>query len=151
VPETILVIDDNPDDAELLELSLRRLRIINPIQYLESAIEAVAYLRGDGIYSDRATYPIPKIILLDLRMPSMDGFDFLKWLSAGGILEQFSVFAVSGLDDLAAIRRAYKMGATSFLVKPSSDADLQNLICGYPSHWTQAPLPSNHGPLILTL
>ena len=143
MPETILVIDDYGDDAVWLEMVLRKVGVTNPIQIKQSAVEAVSYLKGEFPYSDRAKYPLPKIIFLDLKMPGVDGFEFLVWLKAQNQLGNLTVFAVTGLEDILSIRKAYAMGATSFLVKPARPADILNLIHSFPSHWNliAAPLP----------
>ena len=141
----ILIVDDKPDDANLLERMLRARGVINPIHIVHSAIEALAYLQGDHGYEDRTKYPLPKTILLDLKMPGMDGFEFMSWLRANDKLGHFKVIVVSGLDDLAAIRRAYTAGARSFLPKPYTTIDLENLMKGFPSCWTcESPNPSSN-------
>src|SRR5882757_5894501 len=106
MPETILIVDDWDDDAELMRLMLGEIGLINPIQIVHSAVEAIAYVQGDYPYSNRTKFAPPKIILLDLNMPRMSGFDFLKWLSANRQLANFMVVVVSGLDDWASMRQA---------------------------------------------
>ena len=137
MPETILIVEDDPNDAVLLQDTLRVFGAVNPVQHVHSAHEAIAYLEGDFPYSDRVKYPMPKIILLDLKMPGMDGFDFLKWLQASGKSDEFSVFAVTALHDLESIRRAYSLGAKSFVPKPCAPADLENLCHTFPAHWAR--------------
>jgi CheY-like chemotaxis protein len=146
MPETILIVDDWDDDAELLRLTLDEIGLVNPIQIVHSAAEAIAYLQGDFPYSDRGKFPLPKIILLDLNMPRMDGFDFLKWLSAKARLADFMVIVVSGVDDWVSMRRAYELGAASFLTKPCRRLDLEHLIEWFPRYWTR-PTPPPPPPL----
>lgn len=133
--DTILVIEDWPDDADLLKAVLREIGIGNPIQCISSAVEAIAYLQGDPPYANRVKHPMPGIIFLDLKLPGMDGFQFLEWLKVHRELNGFVVFAISSLDDTAAIRKAYALGATSFIAKPPYRADLFNLIQFYPRRW----------------
>ena len=143
MPETILIVDDGNDDAELLRLTLGQIGLINPIQVVHTAAEAIAYVQGDFPYSDRAKFPPPKIILLDLNMPRMSGFDFLQWLSANKQLADMMVIVVSGMEDWPSMRRAYELGATSFLTKPCRPFDLEHLIEWFPRYWTrpEPPLP----------
>src|ERR1051326_2048567 len=139
--ETILIVEDSKEDAEVLDAALRRLGISNPIRWTHSALDAIAYLQNDGPYADREESPPAKIILLDLKMPGMDGFDFLEWLRINRRLDEFSVFVVTGLEDIGAIRRAYLSGAKSFIQKPCTTGDLENLIRSFPAHWAQTKIP----------
>ena len=124
----ILIVDDSADDAAVLENALREIGFLNAGHHVSSAVEAVAYMRGDLRYADRAVYPEPEVVFLDLKMPGMDGFDFLEWLQLNGKLHDMKVIVVSGLGDLDSIRRAYLMGATSFVSKPFTLADLKNVM-----------------------
>ena len=137
MPKPILIVDDGPDDAMLLERMLRAQGITNPIHIVHSAIEALAYLQGDHGYEDRSKYPLPKLILLDLRMPGMDGFEFMEWLRANERIGHFKVIVASGLDDVSSIRRAYTAGARSFLTKPYTATDVENLVKGFPNCWNR--------------
>src|SRR5262249_3538880 len=100
--------------------------------------------------SNRANFPLPKIIFLDLKLPGVDGFEFLSWLKAQNKLEMFAVFVLSGLEDMPSIRKAYSMGATSFLSKPARAEDILNLIHGSPAHWEMTvslhPKPETPNP-----
>src|ERR1044071_1339268 len=98
--EPILIVEDRPEDAQLLEEMLRHLDVKNPVSVVSSATEAIAYLQGDYRYADRSRYPLPKILLLDLKMPGMDGFEFMDWLKAHGWSDDLQVIVVSGVDDM---------------------------------------------------
>jgi CheY-like chemotaxis protein len=139
--EPILIVEDRSEDAQLLEEMLRHLGVSNPIRLVSSAVEAVAYLQGDFPYSDRVRFPLPKLLLLDLKMPGMDGFELMAWLKTHRRLDELQVIVVSGVDDMAAIRRAYQAGARSFLPKPYSTVDLENLMRAHPRHWNISPPP----------
>jgi CheY-like chemotaxis protein len=136
----ILIVEDHPDEAKLLEEMLGQLGVTDPICHVHSAVEAIAYFQGDYPYSNRERFPLPKTILLDLRLPGMSGFEFMKWLQTGDWLKDLRVIVVSGLDGVAAIRHAYSLGATSFLPKPYTFADLQNLIRFFPDYLSQSYL-----------
>jgi CheY-like chemotaxis protein len=133
--EVILIVDDSRKDAESLESILTELGVINPIQFVHSGGEAVAYLHRDDPYSDPKRYPYPGVIFLDLKMPGMDGFAFMKWLAARGRLKDFVIFVVSGFSDLLSIRRAYELGAKSFLTKPCCADEVAELLRLFPSFW----------------
>jgi CheY-like chemotaxis protein len=142
VTEPILIIEDEPEDARRLEELLKQLAVLNPIRCFHNAVEAMAYISGQFIYADRAQYPLPKIILLDLKMPEMDGFYFLKWLRTRPKMEDILVFVITGLENVELIRQAYEAGAKSFIQKPCCLRDLQNLINAFPAHWVRAPAGS---------
>lgn len=155
--EAILVIDDYADDAKLLELVLRQVGVVNPVHVAHSAYEAVSYIQGEFPFSNRENFPLPKIIFLDLKLPGVDGFEFLSWLKAQNKLEMFTIFVLSGLEDMPSIRKAYSMGATSFLTKPARADEILNLIHWAPAHWeingsvslqAQPKNPPNPGPIL---
>ena len=140
----ILIVEDHPDEAELLRQMLAELGVIGPVHHVHSAIEAIAYFQGDYPYSNRERFPFPKIILLDLNLPGMSGFEFMKWLQTDDQFKNLAVIVVSGLDDVAAIRRAYSLGATSFLPKPYTLSDLQSLIRVFGEHFAPSEMPKSY-------
>jgi CheY-like chemotaxis protein len=133
--EPVLIVEDQRSDAEVLESLLKQIGIMNPIRKVSSALEAVSYIRGDLMFADRFQYPLPKIILLDLKMPGLDGFDFMDWLRKEQFLEKFLIYVVTGLEDVTQLRRAYAAGAKSFIQKPCTARDLINLVKAFPAGW----------------
>ncbi len=123
-PPAILLVDDNPHDVVLLRLAFRRVGIIDPIKLVKDGVEAVAYLKGDGLYADRRLYPLPTLILLDLNMPLTSGFDVLQWIRAQPNLQPVTVVVMTGSNSRADVQRAYELGANSYLVKPTKFSDL---------------------------
>jgi CheY-like chemotaxis protein len=116
--KVILIVDDNPHDARLLELSVERLNLQARLQTVSDGGEAIAYIKGDGRYGDRAQYPEPLLLFLDLKMPSVDGFDVLDWLKQHPHYATFPVVVMSGLAEAKQVNRAYNLGARSFVTKP---------------------------------
>jgi CheY-like chemotaxis protein len=133
--KTILIIEDYEDDAKLLQLLLSNAGIFNPIRIALSAEEAIAYLKGGQPGSDRAAFPLPSVIFVDLKLPGIDGFEFLRWLRAHDDLKGAFIVVLSATGDTISIQTAYALGANSFLVKPCHAADLENLIVRYPGFW----------------
>src|SRR5215471_16856016 len=112
---TILLVEDDAAEAMLLRRAFSKAEIPNPIRVVISAEEAVAYLKGVDKYNDRAQYPLPALILLDLKLPGMSGHEFLAWLRTQPDLKPLRVVVLSGCDDVRDINLAYQLGANSFL------------------------------------
>jgi CheY-like chemotaxis protein len=127
VKKTILVVDDRPDDIDLLKLMLKRSRILNPIQSVETVEDAICYLKGEGIYEDRKKYPFPALILIDLRLPDGTGFDVLRWIRKHELESPLVAVVLSG-SDVNAFKQAYELGAHSFLAKPLRFEDFHNMV-----------------------
>ena len=127
---TILMADDNPCDILEVERVLRKARISNPLCAVRDGLELIAYLQGEGAYGDRILYPYPAIVLLDLKMPRKSGLEVLEWLRTGPEHQELGVIVLTALEDLDELRRAYQLGAHSFLAKPIGVADFHNLATG---------------------
>jgi len=122
---TVLVVDDDEDGLLLLQLAFTEAGISNPIQTLRNGFEAIDYLKGDGPYSDRAKYPLPCFMLLDLKMPSCSGFEVLAWRQTQKNLQRFPIIVFSSSNLQPDIQRAMELGATAYSVKP---LDFNNLV-----------------------
>lgn len=112
-----------------------RVGVLNPIRILGSGEEAMRYLEGRAPYADRQEWPLPSVIILDLKMPGIDGFQFLEWCKAHEHCRETMLVILSGHGDTTTIRRGYELGAQSFLTKPCRAIDLENLIRIYPKYW----------------
>lgn len=140
----ILIVEDYEDDAKLLEMLLTGAAVGNPIRIVLSAEQAIAYLLGAPPYSDRVRFPLPSVIFLDLKLPGIDGFEFLRWVRANPHSQGAFIVVFSATGDLASVQAAYALGANTFLVKPCRPADLENLITCYPDLWIRStPPPSD--------
>ena len=126
----ILILDDNQDDAGLLRRELLLLKLSNVIHSLQNAEQLIFYLRGDGDYRDREKFPHPALLLLDLRMLPLDGFDVLRWLKANPRYKTFPVVVVSGMAERHQITEAYRLGAKTFLTKPVTRPALKEALQG---------------------
>ncbi len=141
---TILVLEDDPNDALLLRLALEKNQIHNPLQIVRDGIEGVAYLTGTGKFADRRLYPVPKVIILDLKMPRMGGLEVLQFLEKNPELRVIPTLVLSSSNEDSDVARAYAAGANTYLVKPGKFEDLQSLIKTVHEYWSRAIKP-RHG------
>ena len=114
----ILLADDRDDDVFLIRRAFLKANIINPLFVVRDGEEAMHYLAGEGKYSNRDEYPLPDLLLLDLKMPRMDGFEVLRWVREQAGLKALRVVVLTSSDEVRDVNAAYQLGANSFLVKP---------------------------------
>lgn len=126
--ENIMLVDDSLSDAVLLLRSLKRAGLEESVIHIHDPREAVAYLNGDGQYSDRGIHPLPDILLLDLKMPEIDGFQLLRWTRRQPQLARLVVVVVTRTDDPRIIQMCYQLGANSFLSKDANAEELRNFV-----------------------
>ncbi len=135
VEKRILIAEDDPGDAFLLERAFSKSGFTFSLTFVHDGQDAIDYLSGVGRYEDRAKYPIPDLLLLDLKMPRMDGFEVLQWLRHQPGLSRMLVIVLTSSDQTRDINRAYELGANSYLVKPIELRDLENLANVVQSYW----------------
>jgi CheY-like chemotaxis protein len=144
----ILLVEDREDDVFLLRRSFSKAGITNPMQVVRNGEEAISYLIGTGKYLDRAEFPLPELILLDLKMPKLDGFEVLKWLRSQHQLARIRVVVLTCSDNIQDVNRAYALGANSFLVKPQNlnrYVELSKFINDYWFVLSKSPKVSRNG------
>lgn len=118
-----LLVEDNPDHVVLLQRSFARAKILNPLQVVRSGEEAIDYLAARGKFANREEFPMPSLVLLDLKMPGIDGFDVLRWIRQQPAIGTLRIVVLTTSSDTKDIDLAYTLGANSYLVKPN-DFDL---------------------------
>ena len=124
----ILLAEDDEDDIFIMRRALRSAGIANPLQIVRDGREAIQYLKGEGAYADRKQYPWPCLLLLDLRMPLMDGFDVLAWLQRRRRPKDLLAVILSNSKDEADMLRASELGADAYAIKPDAYDDLVTII-----------------------
>jgi CheY-like chemotaxis protein len=137
----ILLVDDDPHDVVLIRLAFRKIGIIDTIQLVKNGTEAMWYIKGEGIYSNRNQFPPPTLMLLDLKMPQTSGFEVLEWVRKDASLDQLVVVVMSSSRQEHDVQRAYALGANLYLVKPSKFSELVKMM---DSLRNNARLPSGH-------
>ena len=121
----ILLAEDREDDILLIRRSFTKAFITNPLLVVRDGEEVVSYLEGEGKYSNRDEFPLPDLLLLDLKMPVKDGFEVIKWLRKHPTLKTLPVVVLTSSQDIRDVNTAYQLGANSFLVKPM---DFENFV-----------------------
>src|SRR2546426_7646083 len=124
----ILLIEDDENDVRLFHAALTLKGVPNPVWTVADGREAMDYILGEGNFADRKRYPFPEIILTDIKMPRVDGLEFLRWLRTESPLPDVPVVVVSASDLEADIRRAYELGANGYVRKPNTFEQLQNIV-----------------------
>ena len=127
-PRVVLYVEDDADDFALLKRASRKCGTPFSLQHAEDGDKAIAYLSGSGDYADRKEYPFPDLVLLDLRMPRLDGFEVLQWIRDNPATKTLPVVVLAGSSFRADIRRALELGANSYAAKPAKFEELQVLI-----------------------
>ena len=141
-PMVILLVEDNPDHAELVKRSFDEHRVANRIFHVIDGEEALNYLFNRGNYSEPNKNPIPHLILLDLRLPKVDGLDVLKELRSSDKLSKIPVVILTTSNAETDIARAYEHHANSYLVKPVDFDKFTQLMNDMGFYW----LAWNHNP-----
>ncbi len=135
----ILVAEDNPDDALLLRRAFHDAGVGVSLFVVSDGEEAMRYMNGEGRYADRNQFPAPSLILLDLEMPRMNGFQFLAWLRQEARLHQPPVIVITSSVFSATLRTAYLLGANSFLTKPADLNELSKSVREICEFWLTPP------------
>jgi len=124
----ILAAEDNPDDLFLLERAFEKADLGRQVQIARDGLEATDYLEGKGRYGDRSQFPLPSLVLLDLKMPRRSGFEVLAWMRGRPEMARIPVIILTASSDEQDVGRAYELGAISYHVKPGSFGALLALV-----------------------
>jgi DNA-binding response OmpR family regulator len=132
---TILLVEDDSNDVFLIQRAFRKANLANPIQVVQDGEAAVLYLSGQEPYSDRDRYPLPILMLLDLKLPRRSGLEVLEWLRQQPKLKRMPVVMLTSSREHADINQAYDLGANSYLVKPVAFDGLLNMVKSLNQYW----------------
>ena len=133
----ILVAEDDPTDAFFFERAFKRAGLPVLLHFVRDGQEVIDYLEGTGPFADRTAYPLPQLLLLDLNMPRLNGFDVLEWVRQQPGLSSLQMVIFSSSDEAKDINRAYGLGANWYLVKPHSMDELTALIGRFKKYWLE--------------
>lgn len=131
----VLIAEDSENDLLMLRRAFRQASITAPMQYVQDGEQAIAYLKGDGRFSRRDEFPLPDVLLLDLKMPRKNGFDVLEWVRTQPSLRHLRVVVLTTSEELRDVNRAYALGAASFLTKPVNFVEFKDTIQAMYNYW----------------
>jgi CheY-like chemotaxis protein len=120
---SVLIADDSEEDSFFMERALRESKHFQVVGSVRNGEEALAYLGGTGVYSDRQLWPFPDLILIDLKMPRLDGFQVLEWLQKQSF-PSLKAVVLSGASIAGDIQRVRNLGADAFYAKTLQHAQL---------------------------
>jgi CheY-like chemotaxis protein len=133
----VLIAEDDPTDIFLLQRAFAVAEVPAILHVVRDGQEAIDYLEGEASYGDRQAHPLPDLLLLDLKMPKLNGFDVLSWLKRQPGLKRLLVTVLTSSDQPQDINRAYDLGANSYLLKPHSSQELSDLVKRVQKYWLE--------------
>ena len=131
----ILLVEDNPHDAEMTKDALQVHNFTNNVILLEDGEQALDYMFATGIYSGRDTAVTPKLILLDLKLPKVSGLEVLKRLKSDARTKQIPVVVLSSSKEGKDVINSYKLGANSYVVKPGDIIEFSEVVSQISQYW----------------
>lgn len=140
-----MLVEDIQDDVELILHAFGKVGISNPVVVVEDGEKAIRYLRGLGEYSDRLPFPLPGLILLDLKLPRRSGFEVLAAVRATEATRRVPVVVLTSSNQEDDVRKAYDLGANSYLVKPVGLDALVALVRTLEAFWIKLNVSAHNG------
>jgi CheY-like chemotaxis protein len=132
---SILQVEDEENDVFFFKLAAEKAGLLNPLQVARDGREAIDYLAGTDKYADRHQFPLPVIILLDLKLPQVPGLEVLKFIRSQPHLAKVVVLVLSSSDQDFDVEAAYRLGANSYIVKPANPAELNHAVDLIKAYW----------------
>ena len=133
--DPILLVEDNPNDVLLIRRAFSKVNIPNPLNVVGDGEKAIEYLSGANEYADRSRFPLPLVILLDLKLPRKSGHEVVDWLRAQPVLKRIPVVVLTSSSMKSDVERCYDLGVNSYLVKPVNFDDLRGLMELIRQYW----------------
>jgi CheY-like chemotaxis protein len=132
---TILLVEDDENDVLLIRRAFHKAGIEGEMHRVGDGDAAVAYLAGAGEYADRARYPQPVAVLLDLKLPRRSGLEVLAWARREAGLTRVPIIVLTSSRESTDLKQAYDLGANSYLVKPVEFEQLLDLVRSFDEYW----------------
>ncbi len=135
--EHILLAEEDEDYACILQLAFQKAAVLNPVDLAGSPKEAVAYLAGTGVFANRSVYPLPRLVMLGLRLPLLNGFELLRWIRRRSELRHTRIVVLSGSEFPGESKVAQDLGADLYRVKPFQFEELVRLVEWIRQEWLE--------------
>jgi CheY-like chemotaxis protein len=132
--KTILQVEDDPNDVFFLQKAMRKMEVMNPVQVATDGQQAIDYVQGVGKFADRAKFPFPSLVLLDVKLPYVTGLEVLR-LIRQECRRLLPVIMLSASAQEADIVTAYRLGANAFLCKPSEARKFEEMVKAIKDFW----------------
>lgn len=131
----VLYAEDDENDAFLMTRAFKQAEIINPLVILPEGNSAIEYLAGNGVYVPREAYPLPCLVLLDLKMPGKSGLEVLEWVQNQPAISTLPILMLTSSSQEEDVRQAYRLGANGYLLKPSKPDGMISLARAIKDFW----------------
>jgi CheY-like chemotaxis protein len=142
----ILLAEDDPNDVLLLKIAFKQAEVRNPLFVAKDGQEVIDWLQGNGTFANRSEYPLPCLLILDLKMPRKSGMDVLRWLRREPALNCLPTIVLSSSAHRYDVGRAYELGANAFVIKPPANDERVQLVHFIKGFW----LKFNQSPVVCT-
>lgn len=139
--EPILLVEDDPNDVLFFKMAMENAAVTNPLQIVTDGQQALDYFQGEGKFTNREDFPLPYLVLLDLKLPHLMGLDVLKWLRSRPQTKSTIVIVLTSSRYGEDISTAYQLGANAYLVKPPGVKQLAELLKTIKDFWLVANQP----------
>ena len=144
-PVEILLVEDNPQDLELTLRALKKANVSNAIEVARDGAEALDFLFCEGPYASRSIKQVPKVILLDLKLPKVDGLEVLKRLKADPRTRAIPVVILTSSKEQNDVIESYDLGVNSYIVKPVDFESFAKAVSALGYYWVLLNQPFNSG------
>ena len=126
--KVILLAEDDPDDALIFRMMFKRATLPHILHVVGDGEQVIEWLSGENQYADRNKFPLPQIVVLDLKMPKKTGLEALEWMRSQEGLEKLTTIILSSSDDQKDVARAHELGTTTYFVKSPQLQDIMQYL-----------------------
>jgi len=127
-PRAVLLVEDDSNDVLFMRRAWREAAVPAPLMTVGDGEKAVAYLSGTGAYADRSRFPVPSLVLLDLKIPLLSGLDVLRWIRTSSPRKDLPVSILTSSEEPGDVAQARALGITDYIVKPSGYGALLEIV-----------------------
>jgi CheY-like chemotaxis protein len=138
----ILLVEDSDDDVFLVRRAFDTVKIPHPLFTVTDGQQAIDYLSGKDRFADRSVYPFPRLVLVDLKMPGVDGFELIQWIRHDRNMRLIPIIVLSSSALHEDVNRAYTLGASAYMVKPPDPRALERLFGTIAEFWIAGEPPN---------